>query len=75
MAYICSVNAVINTQDGDGVANKKQTLSSEYAEMTHEELAGKINMTRNGVIQVEKRAMDKVKKALKEKNIKFKDLL
>ena len=54
---------------------KKQTLKSQYSEVTHEEVAQDFNLTRMGVVQIEKRAMEKFKKAMAQKNIKLKDLL
>ena len=54
---------------------KKQTLKSQYSEVSHEEVAQDFNLTRMGVVQIEKRAMEKFKKALAKRNIKFKDLL
>ena len=69
-----SVDVVANLWGGERMVTK-HTLKSSFAEVTHEEVAKEVNLTRNTVIQVEKRAMEKFKKAMAQKNIKLKDLL
>lgn len=44
-------------------------------DMTQEEVAQALNLRREGVSQVERRAMKKVKAILKEKGIAFEDLV
>jgi DNA-directed RNA polymerase sigma subunit (sigma70/sigma32) len=43
--------------------------------MTQEEVAQVLNVRREGISQVEKRAMKKVKAILKEKGLTFEDLI
>ena len=44
-------------------------------DMTQEEVAQVLNVRREGISQVEKRAMKKVKAILKEKGLTFEDLI
>ena len=44
-------------------------------DMTQEEVAQVLNVKREGISQVEKRAMKKVKAILKEKGLTFEDLI
>ena len=72
--FMYSVDVVANLWGGENMVTK-HTLKSSFAEATHEEVAKQVNLTRNTVIQVEKRAMEKFKKAMAQKNIQLKDLL
>ena len=56
------------------MANKKNA-KNEYSEMTHEQVADNLGMTRMGILNVENRAMEKFKKELKKRKIDYKDLL
>ena len=44
-------------------------------EMTHQEIADKLKVKREGISSMEKRAMKKVKAILREKGIAFEDLV
>ena len=52
-----------------------QSIDDSLFDMTHEEIANKLNIKREGISQTEKRAMKKVKAILKEKGLTFDDLV
>ena len=52
-----------------------QSIDGSLFDMTHEEIANKLNIKREGISQTEKRAMKKVKAILKEKGLTFDDLV
>jgi predicted DNA-binding protein (UPF0251 family) len=53
----------------------KKASKVDYSEINQTEAAHYMDMTRMGLIQLEKRAMKKFKQELLKRNINFKDLL
>ena len=52
-----------------------QSVDDSLFDMTHQEIADKLKIKREGVSALEKRAMKKVKAILKEKGLTFEDLV
>ena len=52
-----------------------QSTDDALFDMTHQEIADELNIKREGISQIEKRAMKKVKAILKEKGLTFEDLI
>jgi DNA-directed RNA polymerase sigma subunit (sigma70/sigma32) len=52
-----------------------QSVDDSLFELTHQEIADELNVKREGISQVEKRAMKKVKAILKEKGLTFEDFI
>jgi DNA-directed RNA polymerase sigma subunit (sigma70/sigma32) len=52
-----------------------QSVDDSLFELTHQEIADELNVKREGISQVEKRAMKKVKAILKEKGFTFEDFI
>ena len=52
-----------------------EAIDQNLFDMTQEEVAQVLNVKREGISQVEKRAMKKVKAILKEKGLTFEDLV
>lgn len=52
-----------------------QSTDDALFDMTHQEIADELNIKREGISQIEKRAMKKVKAILREKGLTFEDLI
>jgi DNA-directed RNA polymerase sigma subunit (sigma70/sigma32) len=52
-----------------------QSVDDSLFDMTHQEIADELNIKREGISQIEKRAMKKVKAILKEKGLSLEDLI
>jgi DNA-directed RNA polymerase sigma subunit (sigma70/sigma32) len=52
-----------------------QSVDDSLFELTHQEIADELNIKREGISHIEKRAMKKVKAILKEKGLTFEDLV
>ena len=52
-----------------------QSVDDSLFELTHQEIADELNVRREGISILEKRAMKKFKAILKEKGLAFEDLV
>ena len=52
-----------------------QSVDDSLFDMTHQEIADELKLKREGISQIEKRAMKKVKAILKEKGFSLEDLV
>ena len=52
-----------------------QSVDDSLFELTHQEIADELNIKREGISSLEKRAMKKFKAILKEKGLTFDDLV
>lgn len=52
-----------------------QSVDDSLFDMTHQEIADELKLKREGISQIEKRAMKKVKAILKEKGLSLEDLI
>ena len=52
-----------------------QSTDDALFDMTHQEIADELKIKREGISQIEKRAMKKVKAILREKGLTFEDLI
>lgn len=52
-----------------------QSVDDSLFDMTHQEIADELKLKREGISQIEKRAMKKVKAMLKEKGLSLEDLI
>jgi orotate phosphoribosyltransferase-like protein len=52
-----------------------QSVDDSLFELTHQEIADELNVRREGISILEKRAMKKFKAILKEKGLTFEDLV
>ena len=52
-----------------------QSVDDSLFELTHQEIADELNVRREGISSLEKRAMKKFKAILKEKGLTFEDLV
>ena len=52
-----------------------QSVDDSLFDMTHQEIADELKLKREGISQIEKRAMKKVKALLKEKGLSLEDLI
>jgi transcriptional regulator len=52
-----------------------QSVDDSLFELTHQEIADELNIRREGISILEKRAMKKFKAILKEKGLTFEDLV
>jgi DNA-directed RNA polymerase sigma subunit (sigma70/sigma32) len=69
-------------QEGKRVRKEKyvnevipSSIDDSLFDMTHQEIADELNIKREGISQIEKRAMKKVKAILKEKGLSLEDLI
>jgi DNA-directed RNA polymerase sigma subunit (sigma70/sigma32) len=52
-----------------------QSVDDSLFELTHQEIADELNVKREGISSLEKRAMKKFKAILKEKGLTFEDFI